>query len=296
VKNRKDVEEFEVILGNDEVRENFYNILSQFGRYLSIALESEQVYNALSKDELDNYKRDIKFFQELRKSVKLRYSDGIDHKEYEAQMQKLMDNYISAEEVIRITNPVDILDKSKFEQELDRLGSKRAKADAIRTRMSKSISQKWDENPAHYKKFSQRIEEVLTAYREARISEGDYLNKMKEIVKDYRKGDSGIEYPESIRNDSHAQAFYGVIRESVAEYNAKPDLNELIAQLSLKVEKIINKHVKVDFHENTDIHNRIAQEIDDLLFDFKKKEGLNLSLDQIDKIIETIKSISIKRY
>ena len=296
VKNRKDVEEFEVILGNDEVRENFYNILSQFGRYLSIALESEQVYNALSKDELDNYKRDIKFFQELRKSVKLRYSDGIDHKEYEAQMQKLMDNYISAEEVIRITNPVDILDKSKFEQELDRLGSKRAKADAIRTRMSKSISQKWDENPAHYKKFSQRIEEVLTAYREARISEGDYLNKMKEIVKDYRKGDSGIEYPESIRNDSHAQAFYGVIRESVAEYNAKPDLNELIAQLSLKVEKIINKHVKVDFHENTDIHNRIAQEIDDLLFDFKKKEGLNLSLDQIDKIIETIKFISIKRY
>jgi type I restriction enzyme, R subunit len=296
VKNRKDIEEFEVILGNDEVRENFYNVLSQFGRYLSIALESEQVYNALSKEELANYKRDIKFFQELRKSVKLRYSDGIDHKEYEAQMQKLMDNYISAEEVIRITNPVDILDKSKFEQELDRLGSKRAKADAIRTRMSKSISQKWDENPAHYKKFSKRIEEVLTAYREARISEGDYLNKMREIVKDYRKGDSGIEYPESIKGDSHAQAFYGVISEMISETNKDKNLNEAVAKLSLEVKKIIDKHVKVDFHENTDIHNRIAQEIDDLLFDLKKKENLDLSLDQIDKIIETIKSISIKRY
>ena len=211
-------------------------------------------------------------------------------------MQKLMDNYISAEEVIRITNPVDILDKTKFEQELDRLGSKRAKADAIRTRMSKSISQKWDENPAHYKKFSQRINEVLTAYKEARISEGDYLSKMKEIVKDFRKGDSGIEYPESIKGDQHAQAFYGVIKESVAEYNQKPDLDKIIAELSLKVEKIIDKHVKVDFYDNIDVHNRIAQEIDDLLFDFKKKEGINLSLDQIDKIIETIKSISIKRY
>jgi len=58
-----------------------------------------------------------------------------------------MDNYISAEEVIRITNPVDILNKNKFEEELKRLGSNRAKADAIRTRMSRSISEKWDEKP-----------------------------------------------------------------------------------------------------------------------------------------------------
>ncbi len=62
-------------------------------------------------------------------------------------MQKLMDNYIAAEDVIRITNPVDILDKKGFEEELNRLGSPRAKADAIRTRMTKSISAKWDENP-----------------------------------------------------------------------------------------------------------------------------------------------------
>jgi len=296
VKNKKDVEEYEVLLANDEFREDFYSVLSHFGRYLSIALESEQVYNALSKNELNTYKRDLKFYQELRKSVKLRYSDSIDHKEYETHMQKLMDNYISAEEIIRITNLVDILDKTNFEKELERLGSKRAKADAIRTRMTKSISEKWGENPAFYKKFSKRIEEVLQAYREARISEGEYLNKMKEIVNDFRSGDSGIDYPKSIKSDSNAQAFYGVIKQEVAEYNTKPNLNEIIGTLSLQVEAIIQKHVKVDFHDNTNIHNRIAQEIDDLLFDFKKKEGINLSFDQIDKIIETIKSISIKRY
>lgn len=296
VKNRKDVEEYELILANDEIRENFYNVLSHFGRYFSIALESEQVYNSLSKDELSNYKNDFKFYQELRKSVKLRYSDSIDHKEYEAKMQKLMDNYISAEEVIRITNPVDILNKTEFEQELDRLGSKRAKADAIRTRMTKSISEKWDENPAHYKKFSQRIEEVLNAYKEARISEGEYLKKMKEIVTDYRKGDSGINYPDCIKKDFNAQAFYGILSEIIYENNKPQSLDEKIAELSLEIKKIVGKHVKIDFHENIDIHNRIAQEIDDLLFEFKKKEGINLSINQIDKIIETVKSISIKRY
>ncbi|MFH1126659.1 MAG: DEAD/DEAH box helicase, partial [archaeon] len=97
VKNKKDVEEYEVLLANNEIRDDFYNMLSHFGRYLSIALESEQVYNALSKDELVKYKKDLKFYQELRKAVKLRYSDGIDHKEYEAHMQRLMYIYISEE-------------------------------------------------------------------------------------------------------------------------------------------------------------------------------------------------------
>jgi type I restriction enzyme, R subunit len=295
IKNKKDIEEYEVLLSNDETRDKFYTYLSLFGRYLSIALESEQVYNALTKEELNNYKKDFKFFQEIRKSVKLRYSDSIDHKEYEVQMQKLMDNYISAEEVIRITNPVDILDKSKFEKELERLGSKRAKADAIRTRISKSITEKWDENPAFYKKFSERIYEVLKAYKDARISEGEYLNKMKDIVSDYQKGDSGIKYPSSIKNDPNAQAFYGVLRESMPLYNSSDEDSE-IGDLALEIKKIISKHIKIDFHENIDIHNRIAQEIDDLLFDFKKEKKLKLTVEDIDKIIETIKVISVKRY
>jgi type I restriction enzyme, R subunit len=296
IKNTKDVEEYELTLENQEVRDNFYNILSGFGRYLSIALESEQVYNSLSSDELSRYKSELKFYQELRKSVKLRYSDSIDHKEYESKMQKLMDNYISAEEVIRITNPVDILNKTKFEEELTKLGSNRAKADAIRTRMSKSISEKWQENPAHYKNFSERIQEVLSAYKDARISEGDYLTRMKELVKDYREGSSGIEYPETIKNDQDSQAFYGVISEIIEETNKEKDLNEQVAELSLKIKGIVDKHIKVDFYDNVDIHNRIAQEIDDLLFEFKEKEKITLSIDQIDKIIETIKSISIKRF
>lgn len=185
-KNKNDRGEYEVWLEDEERRENFYNILSKFGRNLGIALESERIYNALPPEELQKYKKDFKFIQELRKSMKIRYSDTIDHREYEAKMQKLMDNYISAEEVIRITNPVDILNAKAFEEEIERLGSKRAKADAIRTRLSKSIHTKWDENPSYYKKFSERIQETLKEYRNKQISEAEYLNRMKKIMKDYQ--------------------------------------------------------------------------------------------------------------
>lgn len=299
VQNKKDTEEYEVLLADEELREQFYENLSKFGRHLKLAIESERVYNSLSQEEINKYKKDFKFYQELRKSVKIRYSDTIDHKEYEAQMQKLMDNYIAAEDIIRITNPVDILDKKGFEEEINRLGSPRARADAIRTRLTKSISIRWDENPAYYKKFSERIEETLQAYKDKRISEKDYFERMRELKDSYQKGFSGIEYPDIIKNNLDAQAFYGVIKEAEGVYsarNAKEINDEQIAELSIHIEKIVVKHTKVDWHDNVDVHKRIEQEIEDLLFDFAKANNIDLSFDVIDRILNEIRMVALRRY
>ncbi|SHJ48001.1 type I restriction endonuclease subunit R [Tepidibacter formicigenes] len=313
IKNKDDVEEYEVFLANEELREEFYSLLSNFSKNLGIALESEQVYNALSQDELNKYKKDLKFYQELRKSIKLRYSDTIDYKEYEAKMQKLMDNYISAEEVIRITNPVDILDEKGFEEELARLNTKRAQADAIRTRISKRINAKWDENPAYYKKFSQRIEETLQEYKDKRISEAEYLQRMNDIMNDFRNGPSKENYPKNIKNNPHAQAFYGVIKEILCESTGfvvqdeeatymSPENDSLIltdeeiGYIANEVDKIINEYSKVDWHDNTQVHNRIAQEIDDFLYDYSKEKDIEIDFEDIDKIIENVKTIALRRY
>ncbi|WP_255906752.1 type I restriction endonuclease subunit R [Priestia aryabhattai] len=296
IKNKQDAEEYEVWLEDVERREEFYNVLSKFGRNLGIALESEKIYNALPSEELKAYKKDLKFFQELRKSVKLRYSDTVDNKEYEARMQKLMDNYIAAEEVIRITNPVDILNEQAFEEELERLNSKRAKADAIRTRLTKSISTKWDENPAYYKRFSERIQETIQAYKDKRISEADYLNRMDDIMNDYRQDGPVEDYPERIKKNMNAQALYGVTKDIMSE-TGKPSINyDIIAELALKMDAIIQTNSKVDWYDNIEVHNRIAQELDDLLFDFTKEYTVELSFDQVDKIIEQIKTVALRRY
>lgn len=295
IKNKQDIEEYEVWLEDDEKRNEFYDTLSKFGRNVGIALESEKVYHSLPSDELEKYKRDLRFYQELRKSVKLRYSDTIDHREYEAKMQKLMDNYISAEEVIRITNPVDILNEEAFEEEIDRLGSKRAKADAIRTRLTKSISTKWDENPAHYKRFSERIQAALQEYKEQRISEAEYFRRMQEIMKDYRKGESDEEYPDEIKGNRNAQAFYGVTKEFMSEVK-ETEAKYHLGDLALKMDGIIREHQKVDWHNNLEIHNRIDQELDDMLCDFYEQHGIDVDFDMIDKIIEQIKTVALRRY
>ena len=296
IKNKDDVEEFEVFLADDKLREEFYDILSNYGRNLSIALESERIYNSLGKEEIEKHKKVFKFYQKLREAVKRRYSDTIDHKEYEARMQKLMDNYIAAEGMMRITNIVDILDEKAFEEEIKRIGSSRSKADTIRTRLGKSISEKWDENPAYYKKFSERIEKVLEDYKNKRISEADYLRNMEDIMNKYREKKDETNYPEPIKNNPNAQAFYGVVNEVMKESGVRYGSGDDLGNLALEIDDIIKENSKVDWHDNIDVHNKIAQEIDDIIFDYTSKMGIEISFEDIDKIIEKVKNVALKRY
>jgi len=298
IKNKEDMEEYEVLLEDKVKRDLFYDTLSQFGRHMAIAMESEKVYDALSQEELEKYKRHLKFFQDLRRSVKLRYSDSIDYKEYEAKMQKLMDQYIAAEDMMQITNPVDILDRDRFEEEMNRLGSQRAKADAIRTRLTKSINVKYDENPAYYQSFSERIEKTLEAYKEKRITEAEYWQRMNEMKKEYQEGAPVDDYPSKIQKNKHAQAFYGVTKNIFEETQELEEADGVysVADLALEVDSVVKENTKVDWHDNPDVHKRIEQELDDMIFDFLKEKRINIQYDEIDKWIEQIKTVAMRRY
>lgn len=298
IKNKEDREEYEVLLEDKAKRDLFYDTLSQFSRHMAIALESEKVYEALSQEELMKYKRHLKFFQDLRRSVKLRYSDSIDHKSYEAKMQKLMDQYIAAEDMMQITNPVDILDRDRFEEEMNRLGSKRAKADAIRTRLTKSINVKYDENPAYYESFSKRIEKTLEEYKEKRITEAEYWQRMNEMKKEYQEGAPVDNYPSKIQKNAHAQAFYGATKDIFKDMGDldESDASYSVADLAVEVDTVVKENTKVDWYDNPEVHNRIEQELDDMIFDFLKEKRIDIKYDDIDKWIEQIKTIAMRRY
>ena len=221
-----DAEAVEVFLADDKMRQDFYTLLCAFGRALHLVLNAEQAYNALSKEERQKYQDTFIFFSKVRRSVKLQYCDAIDNAEYEPLMQNLLDTHLSVAGLKKITSPIDILNKDDFEKELEELGSLRSKADAIASRMTRSISEKRDENPAYYDSFSKRIRDALALYREKVISEAEYLAKMRTIMGDYHAGRSTVSYPERIKNNVHAQAFFGVLTalfDEVEDERITPD-------------------------------------------------------------------------
>ena len=291
-----DAEAVEVFLADDKMRQDFYTLLCAFGRALHLVLNAEQAYNALSKEERQKYQDTFIFFSKVRRSVKLQYCDAIDNAEYEPLMQNLLDTHLSVAGLKKITSPIDILNKDDFEKELEELGSLRSKADAIASRMTRSISEKRDENPAYYDSFSKRIRDALALYKEKVISEAEYLAKMRTIMEDYYAGKSTVSYPERIKNNVHAQAFFGVLTALFDEVEDERITPDFVAEVSEEITKIIASHSQVDWTNNKTIHDRISQDIDDLFYKYEKEHGLKLSFDLIDKIIDNVKTVALRRF
>ena len=295
IKNKNDLEEYEILLEDEKIRKDFYNKLCKFGSMLGIILPSDQAYYKVGKEKISELRKALAFYQKLRATVKLRYSETIDHKEYEAKMQKLLDNYVVAKEMMRITEPVDITDAENFDKELEKMGTDRGKADAIRTRLTRTISEKSKADPAYYKKFSTRIEETIEEYRNRRITDSEYLQKMQDIKEDFRKGNSGISYPTNITTEN-SRAFYGVIYDKLIPRMKENANIEEIGEIALTIQREIESKIKRDWHYNTDIHNEIAQAIDDTIFMYATRKNINLDLEELDKLIEEIINIALMKY
>jgi type I restriction enzyme R subunit len=77
----------------------------------------------MPRDELESLKGDFIRFSKTRRAVRVRYCDAIDNKEYEKQMQGLLDQHMRVAGLKQITPPVDILDETGMEEQLNELGT-----------------------------------------------------------------------------------------------------------------------------------------------------------------------------
>jgi len=174
-----DAEAYQLLLKDEAIRALFYDKLAAFAKGLKLALSSIQFHKEADEKTINRYKEDFTMFLKLRLAVVERYSDVIDYKQYEGQIQKLIDTHITTEKVETITELVNIFDKDRFQQEVENTTGKAAKADKIASRTSKHISEKMDEDPAFYKKFSQMLKDTIADYEAKRISEAQYLIKCR---------------------------------------------------------------------------------------------------------------------
>jgi type I restriction enzyme R subunit len=296
IRNRKDEEAYEQLLSDEALRQHFYDKLAAYNRTLGIALSTVKFNFETQEEQIDHYKRNLVFFQKLRISVKKRYSDEIDYKEYEAKVQKLINTHVTSDEVLQVTPLVNIFEPEKFQAEIDKLDSDAAKADTIAHRTKRTISEKMEEDPFFYRRFSKVLEEVIEEYREARISDAEYLNRVTEIMKSVRDR-TGDELPPSLRSREAAKGFYGVVNDVISRKNGSiPNPKELAAKAALKIDELILQNRVVDWTSNLDVQNRMRNQIDDYLYEMKEENEIDLTLEDMDFIIESALKIAKARY
>ena len=303
VANKRDAEAYQLLLKDEAVRVLFYDKLAAFAKGFKLALSSIQFHNEVEEKTINRYKEDLTMFLKLRLAVVERYSDEIDYKLYEGQIQKLIDTHITTEKVETITELVNIFDKEKFQQEVENTTGKAAKADKIASRTSKHISEKMDEDPAFYKKFSQMLKETIADYEAKRISEAAYLNKVQEIM-NIVLSHTDSDIPEALRDKDVAKAFYGLSVESLSGKIQDSETRKTIStQTALHIDELIQQAVLdngkpiIDWQYKTNITGKLQIEIGDYLIDeVRDKYKIDLSFGEMDEIANKCIEVAKIRY
>jgi type I restriction enzyme R subunit len=303
IANKRDAEAYQQLLKDEAIRVLFYDKLAAFAKGLKLALSSIQFHKEVEEKVINRYKEDLTMFLKLRLAVVERYSDEIDYKQYEGQIQKLIDTHITTEKIETITELVNIFDKDKFQQEVENTTGKAAKADKIASRTAKHITEKMDEDPAFYKKFSQMLRETIEDYEAKRISEAQYLSRVQDIMSNVL-AHTDNDIPEPLKDREVAKAFYGLTVEALTEkIQDNVVRKEVATQTALQIDDLIQDSVLdngkpiIDWQYKTNITGKLLIEIGDYLIDeVRDKYNLDLPFKDMDKIAEDCIEVAKIRY
>ncbi|NOX14999.1 MAG: type I restriction endonuclease subunit R [Epsilonproteobacteria bacterium] len=295
IKNKKDTESYEVFLADEKIRKEFYEYLSNYARALKLALSSDKIDEIFSQKEIQEYKLKMKFYANLRASVRIRYHESVDFGKYEKQMQKLLDTFISAEDVHQLTKLVNIFDED-FESEIERIVGDNARADTILSALSATITEKMDSNPAYYEKLSLRIKEIIQEHKNNRLTDEEKLKNAKDVrdmllAKDDTQNEN---YPETIKYNKCAIAIYDNIADEFNELLGDR-AEEVLEKLSISFDDIFKESSKKpDWANNSDVTNQIDGQIEDILWELE--DEYSVKFGNIDEIIARVRSIGINNY
>lgn len=234
-----------------------------------------------------NFKKWLRFYNTLRKSLRIRYAESVDFSQYEQRMQNLLDTYIGTEgEVVQLSATVNMF-SDEFKDEVNNLTSDRAKADAIVNATTKYAKEKREKNPAFYDKIAERIKEIIQKYKDHRLSEREFLSEAKAVQSKVQQHNNAIlaSYPTQI-NSIPKQSFY----DSIKEYMPAISEEKYITSITF-IDVLFKSYIKKpNWKNNLDVKNQIEQELDDYIFD----EQINISA--LEDFLEKTYELAINNY
>ncbi len=291
VANKSDNEAMERFLEPEDRRQHFYEALTAFAGTLKVALSMAAFYEDTPEVVIRTYKNALRVFHSLRNAVKLRYAEVVDYGEYEQKIRKLMNDHIQAEEVHILTPEVNIFDEPAFEMAVAQLSTPAARADAIANRLKRTATEKMEEDPAFYRKFSQMIEDAIEQYRLGRLEELEYLGQMEDASEVFRSGrDSSL--PPQLADHPDAGAYFGLLSEV---FNPADGFQMQVADLAIALEGAINAHKVRDWAHNPDTVNRMKNLLEDHLYAFQDAYDTPLSSGDLDTLIDQVVDTAKKR-
>jgi type I restriction enzyme R subunit len=240
----------------------------------------------LPRPEALPYIFDFKLLGFISKAASNRYRDSqLNLAGVGSKVRQLIDEHIIAHGVDPKVPPISILDKD-FEKEVGNAKSKKSQALEMEHALRYHIEKHFNEDPAYYRKLSERLKAILDSFRENWEA---LAEELRTFVKEAREGRE----EDQTGLDPKTQApFLGILLE---EYGKKPNeqkMKQFCEAVVDMVDHIRQEIAAVDFwrsrHAQDMLRKWIIEEIDDLdLIPFEKQEKLADRFLELSKAIHT---------
>jgi type I restriction enzyme R subunit len=269
-------------LADERLRAAFEAALKLFTASLEIVLP---------RPEALPYVPAAKLFGAIAFAARRRYRDGLDFDVslYGAKVRRLIDDHVETLGIEQKIPPVSIT-AADFDTKVAELRSDRAKASEMEHAIRYHLREHLDEDPEHYGRLSERLDEILTElgeqWEQLALALGDLL---PEVRAGRQADDSGM--------DAVTEAFYDLLKRELARrHQALPaSAADLLRGLTIDVVHHIKLEIQlVGFWHNTHAQNtlrgwiatRLAEPMieGDDLFEFERAPAV------ADRIVELAKA------
>ncbi len=229
----RDAEAAVEALGDERLRAEFTVKLKQFLATLDLVLP---------RPEALPFVRDAAQLGEIYARARNRYREGLPQldKSVGRKVQALIDEHIVSLGIDPRIPPIAITD-AKFADQVGRQVSDRAKASEMEHAIRHHITKKLDEDPVHYQKLSERLEEILNKFGD---SWQQLALALQEFVEQVTKGRKQEDSVPGLDPQVHAP-FFDILREErskTAPISKKDE--QWLAELTLDlVDRLIRDEV-----------------------------------------------------
>ncbi|XOV82904.1 MAG: type I restriction endonuclease subunit R [bacterium] len=301
VKNKSDREQYRQLLvpkfEEDEngqsidvrqsFREDFYQALTEYGMCLGVALSSRSFFEdtTFTESDITRFKKDLRWFSELRQIAKQDAQETVDYSAYEEQIRKLVDKHVigagieEPEGVIAVDELGKTEDPSKWSEE-----KTRNETDIIRSRVKKTIEQELADDPYAQVVFSKLLKQAI-AEAEALF---DHPNKQYILFKEFEekvkeRDVDGV--PSALRENKHAKAYFGAFRLVLDDEQLGQGSEQSRIDDALHIDQLVKNAVAEHSLSPQDIEIAIRKGLLPYLFE-------RIGLDSAKNVIEQVLKIT----
>jgi len=292
IENKRDDQAYKRLLQDEDKRKEFYECLQPFLRTWNLARTSQCFHEQTDRAEIARYREAVKYFSQLKVSLQFLHNERLRPdalRELQGQMQAILDHNIVARNIQRLIEPVDILNKTQFEEALHSLDSLYEKAVFTASRIEMYLVEHQKEDPVYYKKLSQRLKEAIEAHKQQQLSDRELkanLHAIKarllldKLSARYSSGSPFDGYPRS------AKAFYHTLQECYPA-SRHENLPAFAIKLHQKLVDCLSEDGQpiVDWERKKDITNQLEILIEDT---FEDSIDFHLTWDAIDTLIPSL--------